>query len=263
MSSAKYPVNDPAIASALRRFKVLGLPIHLSDHYLDWLVRQLQHRIGCHVVTLNAEMAMQAEKSSELSAVIQKAELVIPDGSGVVLYLRLYGHVIQRCPGIELAEKLLEQLSLLQGSVFLYGGSPGIAEQAAALWQRQLPGLSIAGIQHGYLSPDDRPRLRQTLQDLQPNLILVGLGVPRQEFWIAEHRQLCPQAIWVGVGGSFDIWAGVKDRAPAWLRNNHLEWVYRLYKEPWRWRRMLALPKFALRGLAERLFHKNREQSSS
>ena len=82
---------------------------------------------------------------------------------------------------------------------------------------------------------------------------MVGLGVPRQEFWIAQHRHLCPQATWIGVGGSFDIWAGIKSRAPVWLRDNHLEWLYRLYQEPWRWRRMMALPEFALKAIAQRL----------
>ena len=77
----------------------------------------------------------------------------------------------------------------------------------------------------------------------------MGLGVPRQEYWIRQHRHLCPHAIWIGVGGSFDIWSGVKTRAPRWLRENHLEWLYRLYQEPWRWRRMLALPQFFLKAL--------------
>ena len=79
----------------------------------------------------------------------------------------------------------------------------------------------------------------------------MGLGVPRQELWISENSHLCPQAIWIGVGGSFDIWSGIKNRAPSWLGNNNLEWLYRLYKEPWRWRRMLALPEFAVKACLE------------
>ena len=89
------------------------------------------------------------------------------------------------------------------------------------------------------------------MEKLQPKIIFVGLGVPRQEIWIREHRHLCPQATWIGVGGSFDIWAGVKLRAPGWLRDNNLEWLYRLYKEPWRWRRMLVLPQFAFKALVK------------
>lgn len=236
--------ENPQIAT------ILGLPVHLLNHYTDWLLTQVAQQRGIHVVTLNAEMAMQAEQNQDLAAVIRKAELVIPDGAGVVLSLRLRGLRVRRCPGIELAESLLKQVSHLNQpcSVFFYGAAPEVIQTAASEWQQRAPGLSIVGTQHGYLSPEDQPQLWQRLKQLQPQIILVGLGVPRQELWIAEHRYLCPNAIWIGVGGSFDIWAGTKTRAPGWLRDNHLEWVYRLYQEPWRWRRMLALPKFAWRS---------------
>ncbi|MGE5659798.1 MAG: WecB/TagA/CpsF family glycosyltransferase [Actinomycetota bacterium] len=235
---------------ALPQFPVLGLPVHLSDNYPDWLISRLYQGLGSHVVTLNAEMAMQAERNHTLASIIRNANLVIPDGAGVVLYLRFKGKRLRRCPGIELAESLLWQAGNWQHSepVFFYGGAPGVAIAAAESWQRRIKGLAIAS-QHGYLSPPEEQELQQTLTDLQPRLIFVGLGVPRQELWIAQNRHLCPQAIWIGVGGSFDIWAGVKTRAPEWFCNNHLEWLYRLYQEPWRWRRMLALPQFALKAL--------------
>ncbi|MEG4026969.1 MULTISPECIES: WecB/TagA/CpsF family glycosyltransferase [unclassified Microcoleus] len=232
------------------QFSVLGLPVHILDDYAGWLMQRLHQGLGSHVVTLNAEMAMQAEQNQALADVIRKAELVIPDGSGVVLYLRLRGKQAQRYPGIELAESLLQQAGKLPDSepLFFFGGSPGVAAAAAENWQQKVNGLSIAS-QHGYLSADEEKDFRESLKKMQPKLIFVGLGVPRQEFWIAEHRHLCPDSIWVGVGGSFDIWAGTKDRAPAWFCDNHLEWLYRLYQEPWRWRRMLALPQFALKAL--------------
>jgi N-acetylglucosaminyldiphosphoundecaprenol N-acetyl-beta-D-mannosaminyltransferase len=134
-----------------------------------------------------------------------------------------------------------------------YGSSPGVAQKASKIWQDKLPDLAIAGIEHGYLSPEEEQKFKEMLKDQQPGLILVGLGVPRQELWIAQNRYLCPQATWIGVGGSFDIWAGIKTRAPVWLRENHLEWLYRLYQEPWRWRRMMALPQFALKAIGQRL----------
>ncbi|MEB3359829.1 MAG: WecB/TagA/CpsF family glycosyltransferase [Synechococcales bacterium] len=244
-------VGSPANVPSLRHSDVLGLPLHLSDDYLAWLASRLQQSQGTHVITLNAEMAMQAEQNPALAALIRRAELVVPDGAGIVLYLGLRRQRIQRCPGIELASDLLRYVGSRspQSTIFFYGGAPNVAQEAAQRWQRQIPTLSLAGVQHGYLSADEQQQLCQQLQESQPALILVGLGVPRQEFWIAEHRHLCPQAIWIGVGGSFDIWAGVKTRAPAWLRNNHLEWTYRLYQEPWRWRRMMALPQFAWRSL--------------
>jgi N-acetylglucosaminyldiphosphoundecaprenol N-acetyl-beta-D-mannosaminyltransferase len=232
---------------------VLGLPVHLLPSYTNWLLARLKQGAGAHVVTLNAEMAMQAEQDPELARIIHQAELVIPDGSGVVLYLQLLaGKRVARCPGIELAETLIRQAAQTAKntghSVFLYGSAPGVAQTAADQLRQQIPGLNIVGIQHGFLPAIDQPQFQQALKQLQPQIILVGLGVPRQEFWIAENRHLCPNAIWIGVGGSFDIWAGSKVRAPEWLRNNHLEWTYRLYQEPWRWRRMLALPKFAWRS---------------
>jgi N-acetylglucosaminyldiphosphoundecaprenol N-acetyl-beta-D-mannosaminyltransferase len=240
-----------------KQLTVLGLPVHLLEDYSGWLIQQLNQQKGVHVVTLNAEMSMMAEQNAALATVIRQADLVIPDGAGVVFYLWLRGKRVRRYPGIELAESLLRRS--LPGStdpspghpfsVFFYGGAPGVCQTAAKIWQQRVPGLAIAGTQHGYLSADEQHQFRQTLKDLQPEIILVGLGVPRQEMWIAEHRHLCPEAVWIGVGGSFDIWSGTKARAPKWLRDNYLEWVYRLYQEPWRWRRMMALPKFALRAL--------------
>ncbi|MCC3404629.1 MAG: WecB/TagA/CpsF family glycosyltransferase [Microcoleus sp. PH2017_10_PVI_O_A] len=234
------------------QFSVLGLPVHILDDYAGWLIERLHQGLGSHVVTLNAEMAMQAEQNPALADVIRSAELVIPDGSGVVLYLRMRGKSAQRFPGIELAESLLQQGGTLPNSepIFFFGGAPGVTAKAAESWQQKVNGLSISS-QHGYLSADEETEFCESLKQMQPKIIFVGLGVPRQEFWIAKNRHLCPQSIWVGVGGSFDIWAGTKDRAPAWFCDNHLEWLYRLYQEPWRWRRMLALPQFALKALGD------------
>lgn len=234
-------------------YSVLGMPVHCLPDYGDWLSDRLEAGSGCHVVTLNAEMTMQAETNPTLAQTIRQAELVIPDGAGVVLYLRLQGRRVKRCPGIELAESTIDRSRQGKHPIFFYGGAPGVAHQAATDLKQRYPGIAIAGTQHGYLKTAEEEALFcDMLQQLQPSLILVGLGVPRQELWIAEHRHLCPQAIWIGVGGSFDVWSGTKSRAPAWIGDNHLEWAYRLYQEPWRWRRMLALPKFAFKVLAAR-----------
>ncbi len=237
----------------LPQASVLGLPVHIT-YYLSWLTLRLMRHQSVHVVTLNAEMAMTAEKDEALADIIHRAELVIPDGAGVVLYLNLRGHTIKRCPGIELSDLLLQESARQDQPcpVFFYGGKPGVSGEAARVLQQRIPGLTIAATHHGYGTAEEQQQILQALQDLQPAIVLVGLGVPRQEFWIAEHRHLCPQAIWIGVGGSFDIWAGVRTRAPGWLRDNHLEWVYRLYQEPWRWKRMLALPKFAWKAIVYR-----------
>lgn len=231
-------------------FPVFNLPVHLLDDYTPWVLDRLKQNKGTHIITLNAEMVMLAEQDPEVAQAIRQADLVIPDGAGIIIYLRLRGQKQQRCPGIELAQSLLKQAGELGEtcSVAFYGGKQGVTEAAAYQWRKKVKGISIIS-NHGYLSPEEQQQWQQTLQQKQPKLILVGLGVPRQEFWIRENRYLCPDAIWIGVGGSFDIWSGSKTRAPAWLRDNNLEWLYRLYQEPWRWRRMLALPKFFWRSL--------------
>ncbi len=258
--------DNPVRVNPLQQALVMDLPVHLCEDYSQWLFNYLQdrehfgdRRQGLQVVTLNAEMTMQARENPALAQVIRQADLVIPDGSGVVLYLQWQGYQIQRSPGIELAESLLHCLAAsplaenTSKGVFFYGGQPGVATEAAHLWHQRLPHLPIAGTQHGYLSEIEHQNLLLTLETQQPRLIYVGLGVPRQELWIAQHRSLCPESIWIGVGGSLDIWAGRKHRAPSWLRDRHLEWVYRLYQEPSRWRRMLALPRFAWLSLIESL----------
>ncbi len=236
-----------------QRVSVLGFPLDLLSDYPAWLASHQGQ--GFHVVTLNAEMIMQARKVPQLADVIRGATLIVPDGSGVILYLKLYGISLRRQPGIELSESLLksaaDQAPPLK--VFFYGSAPGVAERAAQNWQNRYPKLNIVGIYSGYQTPESEAALKQHLETSQPDIIFVALGVPRQEYWIAQHRYLCPQATWVGVGGSFDIWAGNKQRAPEFFLNHHLEWLYRLYQEPWRWRRMLVLPQFAIRALFHRL----------
>jgi N-acetylglucosaminyldiphosphoundecaprenol N-acetyl-beta-D-mannosaminyltransferase len=241
------------MSSSLTTASVLKLPVHLVDDYTQWLLDRRQQG-GAQVVTLNAEMAIQGERNPQLGEAIRQADLCIPDGAGVALYLKFRGYrQVRRVPGIELAESVLEAFgrSPQHGTVWCYGGQPGIAEAAARAWEQRAPGIQFSGVYHGFLDEAARSQMLDAMRSAQPGLILVALGVPRQEYWIAEHRHLCPNAIWIGVGGSFDIWSGTKERAPAWFCNNNLEWLYRLYQEPWRWKRMLALPKFAWRAFLE------------
>jgi N-acetylglucosaminyldiphosphoundecaprenol N-acetyl-beta-D-mannosaminyltransferase len=240
-------------APELQKTFVFGVPVHLCDNYADWLGSQLSQDHGAHVVTLNSEMVMLAEKDPAVKTAIQKADLVIPDGAGVTIYLKLEGIEQERCPGIELSEAMIRHLGENGGNkaIAFYGGAPGITDLAAQRWRKEYPELTIL-TSHGFLDESEQEIWAKTLAEQQPALILVGLGVPRQEYWIAAHRHLCPQGIWIGVGGSFDVWSGTKERAPEFFCRYNLEWFYRLYQEPWRWRRMLALPKFFLRTLVGR-----------
>lgn len=235
-----------------KTFPIFDLHIHLIDNYTDWLLERLHHRLSTHVVTLNAEMSMMAKEDAALNKTIKAADLIIPDGAGIIVYMRLRGVKYRRCPGIELAESMIKKIgeSENQNTICFFGGSPDTAVQAAQAWQEKLPNLSII-TNHGYISESEEKEWKQKLQATQPEIIFVAIGVPRQEFWIRDNRHLCPNSLWIGVGGSLDIWAGNKSRAPKWLKDNNLEWSYRLYKEPWRWRRMLLLPKFFWRSLIQ------------
>ncbi len=247
-------------SSPLPQFKILGQPVHLSPDYTAWLIDRLQQGIGTHVVTMNAEIVMQANHDSELASIIHQAGLVTPDGAGIIMALKLHEIEQSRCAGIELGENLLRLASKPEFNypIFFYGGKPEIVKLAANRWQTELPTLNFVGIEDGYIDATAQAKLLEKIQTTQPKIILVALGVPRQDVWIRDHFHLCPEAIWVGVGGSFDVWSGVKTRAPAFFRKLNLEWLYRIAQEPSRWRRSLALPQFALLAVGERIKGKNK-----
>ena len=230
---------------ALPSLPVFEIPVHLHGDYPQWLTNRIQAGEGTHVVTLNAEISMMTQRDPAIATVIKQADLIIPDGAGVVFHLKLKGKKQARFPGIELAEAMLAKNNW---QVAFFGGAPGVAEQAKEKWLRHYPQLQIT-TQHGYLTPEIEQAWQQKLQDLQPQLVFTCLGVPKQEFWIRNNRHLCPHSTWLGLGGSFDVWSGLKQRAPKIWRQLNLEWLYRLVQEPSRWRRMLALPQFVWRSL--------------
>jgi len=222
--------------------EVLGMPVNVCDDVFA-AASGLFERGGGQIVTLNAEMTMAALADPALAGAIRGADLVIPDGAGVVWALGRQGIKVRRAPGIELARQLLEHAAAQQWRVALVGSSPQVLEKLCHILAKEIPGIQLVIAIHGYNDPQAWPAIEQHLLSLHPDLTLVALGVPRQELWIQSlpHPLV---GIWMGVGGSFDVWAGTKKRAPRWMGQMHLEWLYRLIKEPTRWRRMLALPAF-------------------
>lgn len=228
--------------------EVLGLPVHLTPHLLS--AAEALVRSGGHVVTLNAEMTMAARNHAPLRRVIQGSELVIPDGAGVVWALRLQGHRLRRQPGIELAEMLLGQAAALGWRVAWVGARDDRLQAAARFWKRRHPQLRLQRLIHGYQPPDHWPMVEADLRRQQPELVFVGLGAPRQELWIDRARPRS-HGLWLGVGGSFDVWSGSVRRAPTFMQVLQLEWFYRLLQEPGRWPRILQLPVFSGHVLME------------
>jgi N-acetylglucosaminyldiphosphoundecaprenol N-acetyl-beta-D-mannosaminyltransferase len=230
-------------ARSWRVTQVLGVPVAVSANVFAAAL-ELKQRGGGQIVTLNAEMTMAARANPELGAAIAAAELVIPDGAGVVWALARQGYRVRRSPGIELARALLEYGARHGWRVALVGASPEVMASLRERLVAEIPGLDLVLTLHGYQDPALWPGLEAELRGLRPDLVLAALGVPRQETWIQRLHQGQP-GLWMGVGGSFDVWAGSKQRAPAWMGRLQIEWLYRLIQEPSRWRRMLALPAFA------------------
>ncbi|MFN9622456.1 MAG: WecB/TagA/CpsF family glycosyltransferase [Cyanobacteriota bacterium] len=224
------------------RAHVLGLPVSVCADVLAAAVDLHDHG-GGQIVTINAEMTMAALANPALEAAIRGADLVIPDGAGVVWALGRQGIRVRRAPGIELARQLLEHAAAVGWRVALVGSSPQVLEGLCPRLAREIPGLKLVMAIHGYADPRAWPSLEEQLLSMDPDLTLVALGVPRQELWIQGLPHPLT-GLWMGVGGSFDVWAGNKKRAPRWMGRIHLEWLYRLLQEPTRWRRMLALPAF-------------------
>ncbi|MFN7632914.1 MAG: WecB/TagA/CpsF family glycosyltransferase [Cyanobacteriota bacterium] len=226
-----------------RQAEVLGVPVSVCEDVLEAAIALYEQKGGGQIVTLNAEMTMAALADPALAGAIGGADLVIPDGAGVVWALGRQGIRVRRTPGIELARQLLEHAAVEGWRVALVGASPKVLEQLCPRLAKEIPGLQLVIAIHGYSDPRAWPALEESLLSMKPDLTLVALGVPRQELWIQSlpHPLL---GLWMGVGGSFDVWAGTKKRAPRWMGQIHLEWLYRLFQEPSRWRRMLALPAF-------------------
>lgn len=200
-----------------------------------------------HIVTLNAEILYRAYWDSELLDTINSADLVTPDGAGIVWAARTLNRPVQqRVTGIDLTLALVERAQQEGWRLCLYGGAPGIAREAANNLQKKFPKLKIVGTYHGYQSSKELEEMLGHIGDTAPDILLVALGAPKQEYWIREHKQCVTVPVMIGVGGSLDVLAGRAKRAPRWIQTAQLEWLYRLLKEPTRYKRMLALPKFAL-----------------
>ena len=205
------------------------------------------------VCTVNPEFIMTARRHPGFAQVLEAADLCTPDGVGVLWAARRAGvRLKERVTGSDGIYRLCERAAAQGWRVFFLGAAPGIAKRAAAELASLYPGLSIAGTFAGSPADTDWPQIRQLLVAAQVDLLFVAYGHPRQDIWIHQHREELPVAVALGIGGAFDFVAGTAPRAPLWLRRLGLEWLYRLARQPWRWRRMAALPLFALLVLLQR-----------
>lgn len=231
------------------------LDVKVSITSYDQLTKEVFHKIDegiqSFIVAVNPEKIMKASKDENLKELINSADYQIPDGVGLLIASKLKrGNIKERITGIDLMLRLVKEADKQQKSIFLYGGKPGVAEAAKEKLLEQYPNLKIAGVLHGYIK--DNEEILQTINEAKPDLIFVAMGSPKQEEWILHNKDKLSVKVFQGVGGSFDVIAGNIKRAPSFFRKLGLEWFYRLLKEPWRWKRQLALPKFIWKVLRNR-----------
>ncbi|MBP2626471.1 MAG: glycosyl transferase, WecB/TagA/CpsF family [Firmicutes bacterium] len=205
------------------------------------------------VVTPNAEMIMMANEDKYLSQIINNADLVVPDGAGVVWAAHYNGDVMpERVAGYDLVQNLLAAAAMQKYRIYMLGGAPGIVDKARLAAEERYPGVQIVGTHHGFFTKSDESEIVSSIKVCRPDILLVALGVPRQEKWLSEYSGQLEVPVAIGVGGTFDVMAGIVRRAPLWMQNAKLEWLYRLISEPKRAIRMLALPRFVMRVIASK-----------
>lgn len=211
--------------------------------------------ISGQVITINPEMIENASQNPDFAEIINSAELVIPDGIGVEIGLKILGYNVRRIAGIEFSHRMIEECAKNSQSVALVGAKPQIVEKAKENLEKEISGLYITYAHDGYFSNDEE--IINELKIRQPRLVLCALGSPKQEEFIIKAKQVLPNALFVGVGGSFDVWSGVVERAPEIYQKLGLEWLYRTVKEPKRFKRIFpTLPLFVLKVLREKFIPK-------
>jgi N-acetylglucosaminyldiphosphoundecaprenol N-acetyl-beta-D-mannosaminyltransferase len=207
----------------------------------DYVASQEPHQI----ITVNPEMVMMAHDDPGFRQVLNASDLNVADGAGLMLATRLLGNSLrERVTGSDGIYRLAAHCATQGYRPYFLGAAPGVADIVAEKLMGSYPGLEVAGTYAGSPNLDDEDDIIARVREAAPDLLLVAYGVPAEEKWIARNRRRLGVPVMVGVGGSFDFVAGVTPRAPIWMRRLGLEWLHRLVREPWRWRRQLALPRF-------------------
>lgn len=222
-----------------------------KTEFIDRARQMLKTGEKGYVVTPNAEIVYEAVQDSSFRDLLNGAALVLPDGAGVVLGAKILGTPLkEKVAGIEFGEEICRLLAETGGKLYLLGSKPGIAEQAGEKLKKKYPGLTICGTADGYFK--DEEAVVAKINEAEPDVVFVCLGAPKQEKFIRNHFDELNATLYLGLGGSLDGYAGVAQRAPRWMINLSLEWLYRLLKEPKRLGRMMRLPKFVMICFAEK-----------
>ncbi|MCA0985204.1 WecB/TagA/CpsF family glycosyltransferase [Halobacillus yeomjeoni] len=231
----------------MKHVKIMGIPFTHIDHrtLVQKLETHIEQKEKSFVITANPEIVMRANEDHNYMRAIHKADYITADGIGIIKAAELFNHPLPgRVTGYDVMMDLLQISSQKKYRIYLLGAHRDTLEAAKRNIKLQYPHLDIVGAHEGYFDWDSNSISEEILQT-RPDIIFVALGAPKQEKWIAENIHKFNHGIFLCVGGSLDVWGGKAERAPISWQNRNLEWLYRLLKQPRRWRRMLALPRFA------------------
>ncbi|GGN93297.1 WecB/TagA/CpsF family glycosyltransferase [Saccharibacillus kuerlensis] len=226
---------------------ILGVDVSKLDMQgtVQVLERAVASRRPHQIITANPIMIMAALDSEDNMRSMREAELIVPDGAGVVWAAEELGDpVAERVPGIDLLHALMKRGEELGWTAYLLGAAEEVVQEAASRLQKQYPKVRIVGVRNGYFGEAENAGVIESIRQSQPDLLFVARDAKTQEPWIARHKQELGVPVIMGVGGSFDVISGKSKRAPVFLQKLRLEWFYRLAKEPSRLPRMMALPRF-------------------
>lgn len=243
-------------ASHLQHVQILGVPIHAAT--FDSLLESIAQWIASgdrlyQICTASPEFVMIAQTDPAFMDVLHTADLCVADGIGLLFAARYLGHPLpERVTGSDGVPLIAARAAQSGWKLFLLGAAPGIAEEAARRLVEKHPELNIVGMYAGSPAPEEEADIIARVNASGADILFVAYGAPRQDQWIARNRDKLAVHVAMGVGGTFDFIAGKVPRAPVWMRRVALEWMYRLIKEPWRWRRMLRLPRFVWAVLRHR-----------
>ena len=249
-------------AAEREKIDILGIPVDrvTMSSALD-IFRGMLRKDHCGIiVTPNSEIVQNATRNEDLAELIRGADLVIPDGIGLVKASKMLGQPLtERVTGIDFSFEALKVIAEEGKSAFLFGSKPGIAEKAAERLTERIPGLVIAGTRNGYFKPEEEEAIAEEIDASGASFLLVALGSPKQELFMEKYKGRFKNVrAAVGVGGSLDVWSGTLDRAPKFYRDHGLEWLYRLIQQPSRIGRMAEIPRFLIKVLITRRKNANR-----
>lgn len=200
-----------------------------------------------HIVTADASMVVTATQDPEFARIVAASDLVTPDGAGILWATRRMGTPVPaKVSGVDLSAKLIALSGEKNWNVFLFGAAPGVAEAAAQQMRERYPNANIVGVRDGYFKPEDEPQIIETIRAAKTDILLVALGIPKQEKFIFRNKTAMGVPVCIGVGGTLDVFSGTVKRAPVWIQNIGLEWLYRTASDPKRRiGKLVLLPKFA------------------